>query len=201
VVKDVITSYEVLVNLFERIQGSLQRLNLYVAVPLTPEMILLLGKIMAQVLSVLGLSTKAMKERRISECSRSMTPFMAHSGTETFMKRLVGKKDLEDGLDRLDMLTKEENLMTAARNLQVTHQVDVNVKVTQEITQRVDDKVTTVEKVVHIVDDNVKATKELAHATKEATRNVHDDVKVTRHGAQRLFELFVTGNRHSSVIY
>ena len=65
-VKDVIASYETLVNLFERIQFFLQRLNRYTVIPLTPEMTLLLGKIMAQVLTVLALSTKEMKERRIS---------------------------------------------------------------------------------------------------------------------------------------
>ena len=66
-------SYEVLVNLFERIQFFLQRLNRYAALPLTPEMTVLLGKIMAQVLSVLALSTKAMKERRISGSFRSIS--------------------------------------------------------------------------------------------------------------------------------
>jgi len=71
-VRDVIASYETLVNLFERIQLFLQRLNRYAAVPLTPEMTILLGKIMAQVLSVLALSTKAMKERRISGSPRSV---------------------------------------------------------------------------------------------------------------------------------
>ena len=65
-VKDVIASYEALVNLFERIQFFLQRLNRYTVIPLTPEMTLLLGKIMAQVLTVLALSTKEMRERRIS---------------------------------------------------------------------------------------------------------------------------------------
>ena len=64
--KDVLASYETLVNILERIQFFLQRLNHYTAVPLTPEMTSLLGKIMAQVLSVLALSTQAMKERRIS---------------------------------------------------------------------------------------------------------------------------------------
>ena len=67
-------SYETLVNLFERIQLFLQRLNRYAALPLTPEMTVLLGKIMAQVLSVLALSTKTMKERRISGSFRSI-PF------------------------------------------------------------------------------------------------------------------------------
>ena len=65
-VKDVIASYEVLINLLERTQSFLQRLNRYITVSLTPEMTELLAKILAQVLSVLALSTKEMKERRIS---------------------------------------------------------------------------------------------------------------------------------------
>jgi hypothetical protein len=66
VVKDVIASYKVLVNLFERTQFFLQRLNHYITASLTPEMTELLAKILAQVLFVLALSTKEMKERRIS---------------------------------------------------------------------------------------------------------------------------------------
>ena len=64
--KDVIASYEVLLKLFERMQLFLQRLHHYISVPLTPEMTELLAKIMAQTLSILALSTKTMKERRIS---------------------------------------------------------------------------------------------------------------------------------------
>jgi hypothetical protein len=56
-----------LVSLFERIHIFLQRLNSYTGIPLTTAMTELLGKIMAQVLSILALSTKAMKERRISK--------------------------------------------------------------------------------------------------------------------------------------
>lgn len=66
--RDVITDYETLVNLLERTQILLQRLNDYTTVPLTPAMTELLGKIMAQVLCILALSTKAMKDRRISGC-------------------------------------------------------------------------------------------------------------------------------------
>jgi hypothetical protein len=62
------------------------------------------------------------------------------------MKRLAGRTDIEDALQRLDALTKEEGLMTSARNLEVTHQVGLDVKV--------------VEGVARNVDDNVKATKE-----------------------------------------
>jgi len=169
-VKDVISSYEALVQLFERIQFFLQRLNRYTAIPLTPEMTLLLGKIMAQVLSVLALSTKEMKQRRISGSIRCVFSFMADYETEKFMKRIAGRTDVEDALERLDMLTKEENLMTVARNLEVTHLVNVNVIATQEAIQD--------------VDGNVKETKEL-------TRDVHDNVKVTRHGARCSFEILI----------
>ncbi len=63
--KDVIASYDMIVSIFERICFVLQRLNSYTNVPLTTEMTVLLGKIMAQILSILALSTKAMKERPI----------------------------------------------------------------------------------------------------------------------------------------
>ena len=182
--KDVIASYEALVHLFERIHFFLQRLNRYTAISLTPEMTLLLGKIMAQVLSVLALSTKEMKQRSISGSVHSISSFMADYETEKFMKRIAGRTDVEDALERLDMLTKEENLMAAARNLEVTHRVDVNVMATQELTHRVGDKVTTIEAVIHDVDGNVKETKGL-------TRDVRDDVKLTRHGARNSFEVFI----------
>jgi len=169
-VKCVLASYGALVNTFERIQYFLFRLDRYTAVALTPEMTLLLGKIMAQVLSVLALSTKEMKEGRISETFRLTFSLMADYGTEKLMKRLVGKTDVEQALERLDMLTKEENLMAAARSL--------------EVTNRVDDKVTTIKDVVHDVDGNVKTTKEL-------TQSIHDDVKVNKHGAHHSFDVFV----------
>ena len=175
--KDVIAGYEVLVHLFERIHFFLQRLNRYTAIPLTPEMTLLLGKIMAQVLSVLALSTKEMKQTSISGSIHSIHSAMADYETEKLMKRIAGRTDVEDALERLDMLTKEENLMMAARNLEVTHRVDVNIMATQ-------DKVTTIEEVIHDVDGNVKETKGL-------TRDVRDDVKVTRHGARNSFEIFI----------
>jgi len=69
-------------------------------------------------------------------------------GAETFLKRLVGRTDVEDALQRLETLTKEEGLMTAARNLEVTHHVD--------------EKVNVVEGLARNVDNNVKATKDCA---------------------------------------
>ena len=129
-------SYETLLNLFERIQFFLQRLNRYTAVPLTPEITLLLGKIMAQILIVLAFSMKQIKERRISMSFRFMFSFVVDSWTEKIMKRIVGKTDLEDALKRLDILTKEEALMVAARNLELTRIIHDNVEVTKYGVQR-----------------------------------------------------------------
>jgi hypothetical protein len=84
---------------------------------------------MAQVLSILGLSIRAMKDRRISECVHLIFCLVADYWTEKFIKRLIGKTEVEDALKRLDALTKEENLLTAARILAVTHHVDDNVQV------------------------------------------------------------------------
>jgi hypothetical protein len=66
-VRDVVASHDTLIHLFERINFFLQRLKTYTGIPLTNESTELLGKIMAQLLSVLALSTKAMTDKRISE--------------------------------------------------------------------------------------------------------------------------------------
>jgi hypothetical protein len=90
-VRDVIASYEVLVKLFERIQLFLQRLNHYTAVTLTPDMTELFAKIMAQILSILALSTKTMKERQISGSILSTYSFLANYCTRKNYEEDSGK--------------------------------------------------------------------------------------------------------------
>lgn len=64
-----IASYEALVNQFGRIHLFLRRLD---HCTFTPEVTELLAKIMAQILSILALSTKAIKEKRISRSFHSI---------------------------------------------------------------------------------------------------------------------------------
>jgi hypothetical protein len=117
-VRDVAASHDTIMNLFERIHLFLQRLNHYTAMPLTDDLTELLGKIMAQLLLILALSTKAMTDKRISELDHSQRPsFSAYHGTEKFLKKLAGKKEVEDAVLRLDTLTKEESLTVVARNI------------------------------------------------------------------------------------
>ena len=48
-------------------------------------------------------------------------------GSEKFLNKLVGRKDIEDSLKRLDRLTQEEALMAAAQILSLTRTVDNKV--------------------------------------------------------------------------
>ncbi|KAH9956629.1 ankyrin repeat-containing domain protein [Russula dissimulans] len=105
VAKDVAASRGVLIDLFERIQSFLARLNIYCGIPLTTEMTTMLGKIMAEILIILALSTKEMQERPIKKLG----------------KRLVGRTDVEDALERLDKLTQEETRTIVAKSFEMTH--------------------------------------------------------------------------------
>ena len=66
-VKDVRASHDTLVNIFERIESFFRRLETYTEVPLTPEMMDIIVKIMVEVLSILGIATKEIKQSRTSE--------------------------------------------------------------------------------------------------------------------------------------
>jgi hypothetical protein len=71
--KDTLANSGVLVKLFNRIEGFFERLKIYIEVPPPPATTEELAKIMAEVLSILGIATKGMKERKISRsifCSK-----------------------------------------------------------------------------------------------------------------------------------
>jgi hypothetical protein len=132
VANDVIASYEMLDNLFVRIHIFLQRLTYYTNVPLTTEMEKLLGKIMAQIILVLALSTRRMEETRIGERTTMIYFFLADDGTETLLKKIMGWTDIDDALERLDLLTRDENLMVVTtRTSEVTYR-DVLAKTVKD---------------------------------------------------------------------
>ena len=64
-----------------------------------------------------------------------LIPFFADYDSEKLLKKLMGRRDVEDALFRLDLLTKEESLMAVAKNLEVVHHIHQNVKTTNERTQ------------------------------------------------------------------
>ena len=107
-------------------------------------------EITVEVLGILAMATKEMKQNQASSSVLSYAFQGAHVGTEKFVKRIAGRTDLEDGLKKLDTLTNEELVMAMAQLLKITHNID--------------NKVTGVDDKVQFVKDNVKAVDDIAHA-------------------------------------
>ncbi|KAH9031136.1 hypothetical protein EDB85DRAFT_1383949 [Lactarius pseudohatsudake] len=106
--KEVDASQDTLIDLFERIENFFKRLKSYVAVQPTDEMTGVIVKIMTEVLNIFAISTKEIRQGRAKK----------------YLKKLVGKNEMEDALKRLDMLTQEEARMAVAEILKLTHIVD-----------------------------------------------------------------------------
>ena len=62
-------AYDPLVNMFERVENFLRRMDIYTKIELTPVMDEYVAKIMAELLSVLALATKQITQRRLSKSS------------------------------------------------------------------------------------------------------------------------------------
>ncbi|KAI9453276.1 hypothetical protein BJY52DRAFT_1225714 [Lactarius psammicola] len=141
--KDVDASQEALVDLFERIENFFKRLESYTEVPPTNAMTDIIVKIMVEVLNIFAIATKEIKQGRAKK----------------FLMKLVGKKDIEDALKRLDGLTQEEARMAAAQILNLTHAVDNKLMGVGNKLKDVDDKMDIVmkdEKDAKVVLDDVK---------------------------------------------
>ena len=95
-------------------------------------------KIMVEVISILGLVTKEVMQGRTSTSSRVNSYLKFDIRAERYLKRLIGRNDVEEALQRLDKLTQEEARMAATEVL--------------TITRGIDDKVRTVDSKVHGVD-------------------------------------------------
>jgi hypothetical protein len=64
---DVRTSQDTLIDIFERMESFFQRLEIYTRVSPPPEMIDIIVRIMVEVISILGIATKEMKQGRMSK--------------------------------------------------------------------------------------------------------------------------------------
>ena len=65
--KDVSTSQDKLVELFNRIEYFFRRLDIYTRIPPTTEMTDIIVEIMVKVITILGIATKEMQRARLSE--------------------------------------------------------------------------------------------------------------------------------------
>ena len=64
------SAYDALIDLFESLGNFLKRIRIYSNIPVTASMTEISVKIMAELLSVLALATKQVKQGRFSKCIR-----------------------------------------------------------------------------------------------------------------------------------
>jgi hypothetical protein len=132
--KDLISSQDALIDILGRIENFFRRLEEYTEVPTTEAMKDIMVKIMVEVLGIFAIVTKEIKQGRASEWIRDDTLPVAHGDQEKCLKKLIGRRDIEDTLRRLDILTQEEARMATAQVLKLARHVKDGVK-------SVDDKV------------------------------------------------------------
>ncbi|KAH8982125.1 hypothetical protein EDB86DRAFT_2834524 [Lactarius hatsudake] len=116
-------SRDVLIELFERIENFFERLQTHTEVPPTVQMTNVMGKVMAEVLSMLAVATKAMYQSR----------------KKTFLKKLVGRNDIEDALLRLDKLEQGELRTVSAQVLKNTSDLKDTASDIKDVTTHIKD--------------------------------------------------------------
>ncbi|KAN0135817.1 hypothetical protein V8E53_006269 [Lactarius tabidus] len=130
-----------LVDLFGHIEQSFQRLGACLEVRPTATMTEIIAEIMVEVLSILGIVTKEAGQGRARK----------------FLKKLVGKRDVEDAIKWLDKLTKELAQMAEAEVL--------------TITRCNDDEVNDADNSMEVVQSKVH---DIAHSSQQSgTKSVH----------------------------
>jgi hypothetical protein len=111
----------------------LKRLDVYTNIPPTPLMTDILVKIMVELLSVLALATKQIKQGRFSKLTIIFCKLpVVHRVIEKFAKKLLGESEVEAALQRLDRLTQDEARMAVAQTLGVVHGLVSNTRVVME---------------------------------------------------------------------
>ncbi|KAH9970793.1 hypothetical protein BGW80DRAFT_1519499 [Lactifluus volemus] len=100
-VSGVSTSYDALIQIFDRVGNFLKRLQIYAEIPFTPPMTNIIVQIMVEILSVLALTTKEIKQGRLKKT----------------VKKVFRESKIEAVLQKLARLTDEETRMAAALTL------------------------------------------------------------------------------------
>jgi methyl-accepting chemotaxis protein len=190
--------------MFERIEAFFRRLDIYTEVAPNQGMVDTMAAIMVEALDFIGTATKEIKQGRTSKRFLYRNTFpLTNSFTEKYLKKLMGKSDIEDALKKLDRLTQEEALMAAAQLLKVTNRIDNsvegiadNVLVVDNRVAGVDERVASVnERVAGVdervvgVDDRVASVDDRVKDVDDRVKAVDDKVATVGDGAQYIFYL------------
>jgi archaellum component FlaC len=176
-IKDVRASKDVLIDLFGRMEYFFKRLEAYIKVRPTAAMTDIIVKIMVEVISILGVVTKEVRQGRTSMLSPIDTSPKVDLPAEKYLKKLFGMKDIEDALQRLDKLTQEEARMAAAEGLTISRGIDDRVKVVDERLEGVDGRVQSVDVKVEGIEDQVQLVDNKVEGVDDRVRGVDDKVQ------------------------
>jgi len=92
----------------------------------------LIIKILLELLSVLALATKQIRQGRFSKYIIMYKLSIAQCAIEKFAKKLLGDNKVEAVLQRLDRMTRDEVRITVAQTLSVVHGLVNNTRVVME---------------------------------------------------------------------
>ena len=96
-------------------ESFFDRLKVYTNVPPSPALTEELAKIMAEVLLILAIATKGIKDGRTSESTSFDTALLPQGLPEIFFKKVAGMNDLEDALQKFGELEQRELLTGIAQ--------------------------------------------------------------------------------------
>jgi hypothetical protein len=88
----VTSSYDALLELFDCLGNFLKRLEIYITIPPTTMMLDIIVKIMVEVLSVLALATKQIKQGRFSKCAITYSAYGSMCYREVRQKAVWGER-------------------------------------------------------------------------------------------------------------
>jgi hypothetical protein len=120
----------------------LKRLEIYTSIPPTPIITDIIVKIIVELLSVLSLATKQIRQGRFSRHIIMYELLVSQFTIEKFAKKLFGESEVETVLQRLDRLTQDEAHITVAQTLSVVHGLVNNTKIVMEGVQSFDGSLT-----------------------------------------------------------
>ena len=153
------------------------RLEKYMHFRPTAAMVDIIIKTMVEVISILGIVTKEIRQGKTSIPVIFDITQKADLRTEKFLKKLAGRKDVEDAFQRLDKLTPEEVLMAAAETMAVTRDIDDTVKGVDKRLEGVDERAHRIEINTEHVEDKVEVVHSKVQNVDERVKNVNEGVK------------------------
>ena len=148
------------------------RLEKYIHFRPTAAMVDIIVKIMVEVISILGIVTKEIKQSRTSMAFLIDIARKVDLWAEKYLKKLAGRTNVEDAFERLDKLTPEEALMAAADTMTVTRDIDDTVKDMDKRLEGVTSNVLSVNERVKGVNEGVKDANEKVKDVDQRVKDV-----------------------------